>query len=65
MAVELRINEILKQKQMLQKDLAEKLGVNKVTVSYWCHNQTSPSLDTLGEIAKVLKVKISELINEN
>ena len=50
---------------MLQKDLAEKLGVNKVTVSYWCHNQTSPSLDTLGEIAKVLKVKISELINEN
>ncbi len=31
----LRISEVLKDKKMLQKDLAEKLGVSKVTVSYW------------------------------
>lgn len=60
----LRINEVLKDKQMLQKDLAKKLGVSKVTVSYWCHNQTTPSVDTLSKIAEILKVKISDLLNE-
>lgn len=61
----LRINEVLKEKKVLQKELAERLGVSKVTVSYWCNNQTTPSLDTLGQIAKILKVKISDLIIEN
>lgn len=60
----LRINEILKEKKVLQKDLAEMLGVSKVTVSYWCNNQTAPSLDTLRKIADLLKVKISDLIKE-
>ena len=60
----LRISEVLKEKKVLQKELAERLGVSKVTVSYWCNNQTAPSLETLGQIAKILKVKISELINE-
>ena len=64
MSVELRINEVIKQKNMLQKDLAQKLGVSKVTVSYWCNNQTFPSLETLSEIAKILKVKIADLIVE-
>ena len=60
----LRISEVLKDKKMLQKDLAEKLGVSKVTVSYWCNNQSMPSLETLGTIAKILKVKIADLIKE-
>ena len=60
----LRINEVLKERNVLQKELAEKLGVSKVTVSYWCNNQTIPSLETLGQIARILKVKISDLINE-
>lgn len=64
MSVELRISEIIKQKKMLQKDLAERLGVSKVTVSYWCNNQALPSLETLGKIAKILKVKIADLIEE-
>lgn len=64
MAVELRINEVIKEQKMMQKDLATKLGVSKVTVSYWCNNQTVPSLETLGEIAKILNVKIADLIIE-
>ena len=60
----LRINEVLKERNVLQKELAQKLGVSKVTVSYWCNNQTIPSLETLGQIARILKVKISDLINE-
>lgn len=64
MAVILRLHEVLKERGLLQKELAEKLGVSKVTVNYWCKNQTMPSIDTLGEIAKILNVKISDLITE-
>jgi transcriptional regulator with XRE-family HTH domain len=60
----LRLDEILKEKHIQQKELAEWLGVSKVSVSYWCNNQTNPSIDTLLSIAKVLEVKVSELINE-
>jgi transcriptional regulator with XRE-family HTH domain len=54
----------LKEKHIQQKALATMLGVSKVSVSYWCNNQTNPSIDTLLNIAKVLEVKVSELINE-
>ena len=60
----LRIREVLKTKKMKQQELADILGVSKVTVSYWCNNQTKPSLETLNQIAKILKVKISSLIEE-
>jgi transcriptional regulator with XRE-family HTH domain len=60
----LRLDEVLKEKHIQQKDLAELLGVSKVSVSYWCNNQTNPSIDTLLNIAKVLEVKIADLINE-
>jgi transcriptional regulator with XRE-family HTH domain len=60
----LRLDEVLKEKHIQQKDLAELLGVSKVSVSYWCNNQTNPSIVTLLSIAKVLEVKVSELINE-
>jgi putative transcriptional regulator len=49
---------------MKQQELADRLGVSKVTVSYWCNNQTTPSLETLSQIAKILKVKIANLIEE-
>jgi transcriptional regulator with XRE-family HTH domain len=65
MSVELRIKEIIKEKKIHQKDLAQQIGVSKVTVSYWCNNQTLPSIETLGSIAKVLKVRIADLIVEN
>jgi putative transcriptional regulator len=61
----LRIREVLKTKKMKQQELADILGVSKVTVSYWCNNQTKPSLETLNQIAKILKVKIASLIKEN
>ena len=60
----LRLDEVLKEKHIQQKVLANMLGVSKVSVSYWCNNQTNPSIDTLLSIAKVLEVKVSELINE-
>ncbi len=40
----LRIYEVLKEKHIQQKVLAKMLGVSKVSVSYWCNNQTNPVL---------------------
>jgi transcriptional regulator with XRE-family HTH domain len=60
----LRIKEVLKLKNIKQQQLADQLGVSKVTVSYWCNNQTNPSLDTLKQISIILKVKITDLIKD-
>jgi DNA-binding XRE family transcriptional regulator len=65
MDVQLRIDEVLKLKNMTQVDLARKIKRSKVTVNYWCSNKNLPSLTTLSTIAKVLNVKISDLIIEN
>lgn len=60
----LRLDKVLKEKQIQNKDLATRLGVSKVSVSYWSNNLTNPSIDTLLNNAKVLDVKLSELIYE-
>lgn len=64
MDVKLRLDEILRIKNMTQVELARKIHKSKVTVNYWCSNKNQPSLNTLSEIARVLKVKISDLIIE-
>ncbi len=61
MSVGLDIKVILREKKMNQKVL----GISKVSVSCECKNQTLPSIQTLGSIGKVLKVRISDLIVEN
>ena len=53
----LRIDEVLKEKHIQQKVL----GVSKVSVSYWCNNQTNPSIITLLKIAKILEIKVADL----
>lgn len=60
----LRLDEVLKEKHIQQKDFAEMLGVSKVSVSYWCNNQTNPSIVTLMNIAKLLEVKVGDLLIE-
>ena len=57
----LRLDEVLKEKHIQQKVLANMLGVSKVSVSYWCNNQTNPSIITLLKIAKILEIKVADL----
>jgi transcriptional regulator with XRE-family HTH domain len=64
MDIELRIDEVLREKKMSQVELSKKLNKSKVSVNYWCSNKNYPSLKTLSEISKVLKVKVSDLIKE-
>ena len=64
MSLRLRLDEVLRDKNISQIELARKIHKSKVTVNYWCTNKNMPSLITLSEIARVLEVKISDLIIE-
>lgn len=55
----MRIKEILKQKGMTQKDLADRMGVAEISLSRSING--NPNLSTLEKIADALNVKIEEL----
>lgn len=55
----MRIKEILKQKGLTITELAEKMNVNRVSLSTAING--NPTLDTLTKIATALGVEVSEL----
>lgn len=57
-----RLKAVLAEKRVINKWLAEKMNISTTTVSRWCTNKTQPSLETLVEIAEILKVDAKELI---
>ncbi|WP_430816553.1 helix-turn-helix domain-containing protein [Carboxylicivirga sp. RSCT41] len=57
----LRIKELLKEKGMLGKELAEKTGVNAMSITNIVQGRTFPKPELLNEIARVLDVDIREL----
>lgn len=59
-----RIKVVLVEKQKNGKWLAEQLGKSNCTVSKWCSNTIQPDLKTFAQIASLLNVKITDLINE-
>lgn len=58
-----KLKVILLEKEKTDKWLAEKLRKSEVTISRWCTNEVQPPLETLTEIAKLLKIDIKELLN--
>jgi len=58
---ELRIKEILKQKQITSIELAYNLDVNINTIYSISNGETIPSDDLLHKIAKALKVPLKKL----
>ncbi len=59
-----RIKEVLEEKGIKQKWLAEKLGKSYNMVNSYAQNRRQPSVETLFEISKILDVKVTELLNE-
>jgi putative transcriptional regulator len=57
-----RIKVVLVEKDKSSKSLAIYLGKTESTVSRWCTNEIQPSIETLYEISKFLKVDIRELL---
>lgn len=60
-----RIKSILADTEKTNLWLAEKLGVDKSTVSKWCTNDQQPTLNTLFEIANALDVDVRSLLVSN
>ena len=61
-----KIGLALKQKNMTQRDLAEKLEVTEVTVSRWLSGDRDPSIEKLNQIAEALGTTTSAFfINDN
>lgn len=60
-----RLKAVLAEKGIMGKELATHLNKTETTVSRWCRNDIQPSLETLYDIAKYLKVDIKDLIVSN
>lgn len=50
-----------KRLKLTQSELAEKLGVRTTTVSTWERGASSPDIETLYSICKILKVSLDEI----
>lgn len=57
-----RIKSVLAEKDKTNKDLADALDINVVTVSTWCTNSAQPSVKKLFEIAAILDVDVRLLL---
>ena len=59
-----RIKEVLNEKGIKQKGLAEKLSKSLNMVNDYCNNRRQPNLTLLFEIAELLNVEVKALIKE-
>ena len=57
-----RIKDVLEEKGIKQKWLAEKLGKSYNMVNGYVQNRQQPRLEILYEIAKILDVEVEELL---
>ena len=57
-----RIKDVLQEKGIKQKWLAEKLGKSFNSVNSYVQNRQQPRLEVLNEIAEILDVDIKDLI---
>ena len=60
-----RIKDVLNEKGIKQKWLAEKIGKSFNMVNEYVNNRRQPSLEILFEIAKTLEVDVKDLIKNN
>jgi transcriptional regulator with XRE-family HTH domain len=59
-----RIKDVLEQKGIKQKWLAEQLGKSYNMVNSYAQNRRQPSLEDLYKIAEILDIEVKELLIE-
>ena len=57
-----RLKVVLAEKNISNKELAEKIGVGQVTMSKWVTNNSQPNLEMLIKISKALEVSLDCLV---
>ncbi|RLD40289.1 MAG: transcriptional regulator [Bacteroidetes bacterium] len=60
-----RIKEVLEEKGIKQKWLAEQLGKSYNMVNGYVQNRQQPRLEVLYKIAKILNVNVKDLLKDN
>lgn len=60
-----RIKDVLEQKGIKQKWLAEQLGKSYNMVNSYAQNRRQPSIEDLYKIAKILDVEVATLLIES
>ena len=63
-----RVEALLKEKGMTQRELATRLGVSEVTVSRWMTdgaNGRNPSIQTLQKIADILETTLDYILGKD
>ena len=60
-----RIKEVLEEKGIKQKWLAEKLGKSYNMVNSYIQNRQQPRLEILYEIANILEIDVKDLLKSN
>lgn len=57
-----RIKAVLAEKGKTNNWLADKLAMNRTTISKWCRNDMQPRVETLFQIASVLDIDVRKLL---
>lgn len=57
----LRLKEVLDEKNMSLVTLSEKTGIEKGNLSAISNNKKNPTVETLSKIAKALQISLAEL----
>ena len=60
-----KLQELRKQKELTQEQLAEKLYVSRTAISKWESGRGYPNLDSLKAIARFFSVTVDELLSSN
>ncbi len=60
-----RIKQVLEEKGIKQKWLAEQLGKSYNMVNGYVQNRQQPRLEVLYEIANILDIEVKELLKSN
>ena len=65
MTISQKLFMILDKKHISQKNLADSIGVPASTVSAWKNNNSSPPIEKLIDISKVLDVPVEVMLDES
>ncbi len=57
-----RLTELMKEKNILQKELSKSLGFSQNAISRWCNNNREPDFDTLIKICDFFDVSTDYML---
>ncbi len=57
-----RVSEAIRQSDLAQKTLAEKLGVRQQTISSYANGKKLPALDTLANLCVILDLDANDIL---